>query len=208
MPSALAAHSTCHEPARAGRPRDPRVDEAVRAATLDLLVEDGYQATTIQAIARRARVSAPSIYRRWSNKAAVVEEAVFPSVVLEPDVTGDLETQLESYCRRILDYLGDPAVRAAIPGLLTEYQTDPAMWHRLVERSVAPMRVAFATFLEHSGHEPVGSPDALFEVLLGTLCVRAMNNGAQGAESFASEVTRILTASLRPSRRQRIGGPH
>lgn len=207
MPSALAADSTYADTPRAGRPRDPRVDEAVRAATLGLLVEQGYQATTIQAISRRAGVSAPSIYRRWSNKAELVEEAVFPSVVLQPDVTGDLETQLESYCRRILDYLGDPAVRAAIPGLLTEYQTDPAMWHRLVERSVAPTRAAFAAFLERSGHEPTGSPDALFEVLLGALFVRAVNIGAEGAEGFAREVARILMASLQPSRRARIGGP-
>ena len=40
------------EAPRVGRPRDPRVDDAIRQATLDLLVEDGYQATTIQAIAR------------------------------------------------------------------------------------------------------------------------------------------------------------
>src|SRR3954467_1668973 len=78
-------------PARVvGRPRDPRVDEAVRRAALELLVEDGYQATSIQAIARRAGVSAPSIYRRWSSKAELIEAAVFPSDLVEPtDVDGD-----------------------------------------------------------------------------------------------------------------------
>ena len=71
-------------PGRAGRPRDPQVDASIRAATLELLVEDGYQATTIQAVARRAGVSAPSIYRRWSSKAELVEAAVFPSDLVEP----------------------------------------------------------------------------------------------------------------------------
>ena len=51
-----------------GRPRDPRVDEAVRRAALELLAEIGYQATSIQAIARRAGVSAPSIYRRCCKR--------------------------------------------------------------------------------------------------------------------------------------------
>src|SRR5256885_16949851 len=60
----------------AGRPRDPQVDAAIRAATLELLVEDGYQATTIQAVARRAGVSAPSIYRRGGGQAAAVAGAV------------------------------------------------------------------------------------------------------------------------------------
>ena len=201
MPSAVAADSPRSEPPRAGRPRDPRVDEAVRAATLELLVEEGYQATTIQAIARRAGVSAPSIYRRWSSKADLVEEAVFPSVVLEPDPTGDVREQLTSYCRTILAYLADPAVRAAIPGLLTEYQTDPAMWRRLAERSVTPMRAAFTAFLARTRRRPTGSPDALFEMLLGALFVRAINHGAEGVDDFAEELATIVTAALRPPRR-------
>src|SRR6476659_8086889 len=81
MPVAADAQ---RNPARAGRPRDPQVDASIRAATLELLVEDGYQATTIQAVARRAGVSAPSIYRRWSSKAELVEAAVFPSDLVEP----------------------------------------------------------------------------------------------------------------------------
>src|SRR3954463_11211288 len=132
MPGALADDSPYDETPRVGRPRDPRVDEAVRQATLDLLIEEGYQATSIQAIARRADVSAPSIYRRWSSKAELIEAAVFPSDLVEPaDVDGDLDTELTDYCRQILAYLAQPAVRAAVPGLLSEYQTDPHMWQRL-----------------------------------------------------------------------------
>src|SRR4051812_4476183 len=149
MPSALPDDAPYdEEQPRVGRPRDPRVDAAVRTATLELLVEDGYQATSIQAIARRAGVSAPTIYRRWANKAELIEEAVFPAPFIEPTaLTGDMHRDLQAYCRGIIEHLGDPAVRAAIPGLLTEYQTDPDMWQRLVQRSVTPMREAFAAFL-------------------------------------------------------------
>src|SRR5437764_6673311 len=116
---------------RAGRPRDPQVDAAIRTATLELLVAEGYQATTIQAVARRAGVSAPSIYRRWSSKAELVEAAVFPSDLVEPTAGGDdVSDNLADYCRRILGYLSQPPVRAAIPGLLSEYQTDPRMYQR------------------------------------------------------------------------------
>jgi AcrR family transcriptional regulator len=209
MPGTAAANSpypasSGPTPGRAGRPRDPRVDEAVRAATLALLVEEGYQATSIQAIARRAGVSAPSIYRRWSSRAELVEAAVFPDVLLEPDASGDVDEQLRSYCRTILDYLADPAVRAAIPGLLTEYRSDPAMWRRLAQRSVAPMRAAFADFLARCDRQPVGSPEALFEVLLGALFVRAINYGAEGADEFATEVARLVSTALTaPPRRGR-----
>jgi AcrR family transcriptional regulator len=183
--------------ARVGRPRDPRVDAAVRTATLSLLVEDGYQATSIQAIARRADVSAPSIYRRWSSKAELIEEVVFPTgQLVEPSLTGDIGTDLETYCRGIVEHLADPAVRAAIPGLLTEYQTDPEMWHRLVQRSVTPMRKAFAAFVRDTGRTPVADVQAIFDVMIGALFVRAVSNGSAGAAAFAREVARIISAAL------------
>jgi AcrR family transcriptional regulator len=201
MPGALADDSPYDEhsddAARVGRPRDPRVDAAVRKATLSLLVEDGYQATSIQAIARRAGVSAPSIYRRWSSKAELIEEVVFPTgQLVEPGLTGDIGSDLETYCRGIIEHLADPAVRAAIPGLLTEYQTDPELWHRLVLRSVTPMRQAFAGFVEETGREPVADVTALFDVMVGALFVRAVSNGAAGAAKFAREVARVVSAAL------------
>jgi AcrR family transcriptional regulator len=204
MPSALPddaydEEQPPDEQPRVGRPRDPRVDAAVRAATLELLVEDGYQATSIQAIARRAGVSAPSIYRRWSSKAELIEEAVFPTPFIEPTAeTGDVREDLATYCRAILSYLGEPAVRAAIPGLLTEYQTDPRLWQRLGERSVAPMRGTFAAYLAGTGHRAIGNVDALFDVMIGSLFVRAINAGAAGADEFAREVAAIVACSLTP----------
>jgi AcrR family transcriptional regulator len=200
LPDPAEAGADYDEAPRVGRPRDPRVDEAVRAATLELLVEEGYQATSIQAISRRAEVSAPSIYRRWASKAELIEEAVFPTPFIEPTAeTGDVERDLATYCCAILEYLGEPPVRAAIPGLLTEYQTDPQLWQRLGQRSVAPMRGTFAAYLASTGRQPVGSIDALFDVMIGSLFVRAINTGAVGADEFAREVAAIVAAALRPA---------
>src|SRR3954464_14745282 len=185
-------------PRSVGRPRDPQVDDSIRAATLDLLVEGGYQATTIQAVARRAGVSAPSIYRRWSSKAELVEAAVFPSDLVEPtEVDGDLDTELADYCRRILAYLSQPAVRAAVPGPLSEYQTDPEMWQRLIARTVRPMQDSFEGFVGRSGARPTAAVERLCEVRLGALFARALNVGEEGADKFAREVARIATAALR-----------
>jgi len=187
------------ETPRVGRPRDPRVDTAVHAATLELLVESGYQATTVQAIAQRAGVSAPTVYRRWANKAEIVEESVFPSGLLAPEtLTGDIISDLQPYCLLILRHLSSPAVRAAIPGLLTEYQTNPAMWQRVVERSVTPMRNGFAAFATRAGGRPVADLDAVFDVMLGALFTRALNVGAADAEEFARQVSLVVTTALDP----------
>jgi AcrR family transcriptional regulator len=186
-------------PARVGRPRDPRVDTAIHQATLELLVEDGYQATTIQAIARRAGVSAPSVYRRWSSKAELIEEAVFPSGLLAPEaITGDVITDLKPYCLQILQYLSDPAIRAAIPGLLVEYQNDHQLWQHGIERSVTPMRASFEAYLTKTALTPAVSPNLLFDVMLGALFTRALNEGAEGAEEFAHAVALVITTTLQP----------
>lgn len=204
MPAALTDGYEDDDGPRAGRPRDPRVDTAIIDATLQLLVEQGYQATTMQAIARRAGVSTPSVYRRWSSKPELIEEAVFPTGLLAPEaLTGDIITDLQPYCLAILCHLSTPAVRQAIPGLLTEYQTNPSMWLRVVERSVLPMRDGFAAFVTRSSRRALVSPDALFDVMLGALFTRALNVGDLDAESFARSVSLVVTAALAPAGRGR-----
>src|SRR3954462_1345762 len=204
MPVAADARHGATGGNRAGRPRDPQVDASIRAATLDLLVEDGYQATTIQAVARRAGVSAPSSYRRWSSKAELVGAAGFPSDLVEPTSgSDDVSEELADYCHRILSYLSQPPVRAAIPGLLSEYRPTPQMYQRLTARTLAPMRKSFEAFLHESGSDPHVSVDALFEVMMGALFARALNVGAAGAEDFAHQVALIATCALQSQPRRR-----
>lgn len=85
-------------PARIGRPRDPGKDEAVLLAARTLLAEVGYQQTTISAIARTAGVNTPAIYRRWSSREALIEEAVHgPGGHPLPRSTGDLRVDLTTW---------------------------------------------------------------------------------------------------------------
>jgi AcrR family transcriptional regulator len=188
---------------RVGRPRDPQLDDAIRAATLRLLEEEGYPGTTVQAVARRAGVSAPSVYRRWAGKAELVEAAVFPSELVEPRDTGELADDLIEYCWQILTYLAQPAVRAAVPGLLSEYHGNPQMWQRLVARTVTPMRESFQRFAGRRAGRAVAAPDAVFELVVGALFTRAQSSGLDGAEEFARQVGLVAAAALgAPSRRR------
>jgi AcrR family transcriptional regulator len=60
-----------------GRPRDPQRGEAILDATIELIAEIGYDRMSIEAIAARAGVSKPTLYRRWpSGKAALVADAM------------------------------------------------------------------------------------------------------------------------------------
>ena len=55
--------------------RSARVRSAVLAATLEVLVETGYDGMTVDAVAARAGVHKTTVYRRWPTKAALVAAA-------------------------------------------------------------------------------------------------------------------------------------
>jgi AcrR family transcriptional regulator len=59
-----------------GRPRDPALDVAILDAAVELLVEEGFEGMSIEAVAHRAGVGKPTIYRRWPSKEAMVIDAL------------------------------------------------------------------------------------------------------------------------------------
>jgi AcrR family transcriptional regulator len=118
-----------------GRPRDPRIDDAVLRATVELLGTTGYAGLSVDAIARRAGTSKPAIYRRWPSKAHLVHEAVFPvgDMTAIPD-TGSLAGDVREMLRRTVVVLTTPAARAALPGLVGEMAADLSLHAALLER--------------------------------------------------------------------------
>jgi AcrR family transcriptional regulator len=62
-------------PTNRGRPRDPRTRAAILTAARALLEKGGLTAVTIEAIADKAGVSRPTIYRYWPNAPAVAMAA-------------------------------------------------------------------------------------------------------------------------------------
>jgi len=64
------------EPKPSGRPRSARARQAILDATLQLLVEDGFDGMSIEAVAARAGVGKATIYRRWSSKRDLVAAAL------------------------------------------------------------------------------------------------------------------------------------
>ena len=82
----MPRQSPAPSPAR-GRPRDPRTRAAILTAARALLERGGLTAVTIEAIAQKAGVSRPTIYRYWSNAPAVAM-AAFLEATGAPDSKG------------------------------------------------------------------------------------------------------------------------
>lgn len=192
------------ENAGPGRPRDPQVDRAVLAATVELLVETGYQKTTIQAIARRAGVSAPAIYRRWATREMIIEDAVFNlhegDAVPVPPTTDDLRADLLAWTRNFLDHTAHPAARSAIPGLLSAYHHHDGVHERLVRRAEAPVRAALASRILESVPEPdaaaENTADVVFDILVSSTMIRGVSRGHEDADEWSSHLADALYALI------------
>ena len=119
-------------PTAPGRPRDPEVDRRIAQAALDVFGETGWAGFAMEAVAKRAGVGKASLYLRWSNKEALLTDALTAGLPRISDVdTGTLHGDLAELATQILDlYLG-PANRAAmrlnleattIPGIAEHYE--------------------------------------------------------------------------------------
>lgn len=173
-----------------GRPRDPEKDVAVLEAARQLLVDEGYQGTTVVAIARRAGVGAPTIYRRWATKEALIEDAAFahPSPAPLPEPTGDLRDDLRAWVASFLAYLAEPATRAAMLGLLSAYHRDEEIYERLVLRSESDVRQLMTELLGEYHRRA----DVVFDVLVATTFTRAMTRGLVDAAAFCDSAADAL----------------
>ena len=85
---------------RRGRPADDTLGKTIVDAAYKLFVELGFQATTLDKIAQRAKVSKLSIYRHFENKEALFSAAIaarchqFAPLALSERVDGSAEDQL------------------------------------------------------------------------------------------------------------------
>jgi AcrR family transcriptional regulator len=186
---------------RQGSRRDPAIDAAVLAATRRLLVERGYAATTIDLIATTAGVSRPAVYRRWSSKAQLVHEALFPDLGSEAP-EDDFVAEIIRLCRGALRMYGDTAVREAIPGLLNDLRSDRRMRRVLSDRLEATARSQLAERVDAAVADGTARPgigaDTLMDVIAGgawyAVCVRRVKDVDAAAKELAELVLRGVLA--------------
>jgi AcrR family transcriptional regulator len=162
---------------RPGRPRDASIDTRVLDAARELLVEQGYEATNVQAIAERSGVHASAIYRRWPSRVEIIEQAVFPglaAITVRP--TGDLRRDLRRFLRSYVTTLGSPVARAAAPGLLASYQSAgrEGMEQALLAVSARTLFLDILRAAPTGDIDPSVDPDDVFDMLLGAILARSL----------------------------------
>ena len=108
------------------RPLDPNVGDAIAGATLRLLAERGFAATTMDAVAAEAGVGKPAIYRRFRDKAALVADVISRQLpVLEAQDLGDTRAELwQAFHGMPRD---GPSYLRLIGGLIAEQERHPEL---------------------------------------------------------------------------------
>jgi AcrR family transcriptional regulator len=197
----------------AGRPRDRRLDAAVLGATRRLLVEVGYRSLSLEAVARRAGVHRPAIYRRWRTKAELVHAAVYPEgdVTLRVTDSGDLARDLRTCVRNAIGLFSRPEVMAAVPGLVADLRHDLALQRRLLPAIEASARADFAHLVAGAVARGEARPDvdagALFDALAGTVLFRVVTAGPQGLRGLERTLTALLLDGAGATKRRRGRAP-
>ncbi|MEO3759772.1 helix-turn-helix domain-containing protein [Mycobacterium sp. B14F4] len=197
------ADTTTARHRRQGSRRDPSIDADVLAATRRLLTQRGYAATTIDLIATTAGVSRPAVYRRWSSKAHLVHEALFPDLGPESPCD-DFAAEIRRLCRGALAMYGDAAVRESIPGLLNDLRSDRRMRRVLSDRLEATARSQLGERVGDAVAAGVArkgiNADTILDVIAGgawyAVCVRRVRDIDAAATDLSELVLRgVLTGS-------------
>lgn len=107
-----------HSQGRRGRPANEALGQTIVSAASELFLELGFQATTMDKVAQRAKISKLSIYRHFENKEALFGAAIaahchqFAPQGLIESVDGSAEDQLIAVGSSLLRTLLSPDVRS------------------------------------------------------------------------------------------------
>ncbi|WP_018601259.1 TetR/AcrR family transcriptional regulator [Mycobacterium sp. 155] len=187
-----------------GRPRDPAVDTAILTAALDLFIEQGIAAMSIEQIAKRAGVGKPTLYRRWSTKEALVADAIEALVVA--DVTWPTRDEIDTVPTHQLvernlvataHTAADPRFRALIAQIYGSAVTHPLLMQTYWTHYIQPRRELTIAMLRRAKADGRIAPDTDLEVLVDMLAGGVTYRVLQPDPPTAKQMKHYLEAAYR-----------
>ena len=119
--------------ARRGRPANEALGQTIVDAAGELFAELGFQATTLDKVAQRAKISKLSIYRHFENKEALFGAAFvarcqqfLPQALFE-GLDGSAEDQLMAVGSSLLRTLLSPGVRSVEAMVIADKTNQPSL---------------------------------------------------------------------------------
>jgi AcrR family transcriptional regulator len=190
-----------------GRPRSEKARSAILAATAELLLEDGLDAVSMDAVAARAGVSKATIYRWWPTKETLALDALYnewdavrPRVRKTDSLRGDLLALVRPWFRLMTQR---PYARV-VAALLTKAQTDLQFAEQYRLQIVAPRREHAAAIFQRAierGEIPADTKiDVAMDLLYGPLYHRLIQRTGPLNDRFMRDVVEAVVAALHRER--------
>ncbi len=179
--------------------RSQRVQAAVFAATIDVLLERGYEGFRVSDAAARAGVNPTSVYRRWGTREALLTEALLSRVREELPVphTGALRADLVGFLTSLAAFLQSPLGTALLQiSTIGLHRPELAGYQQAYWRERASLVEEIFERALMSGEIPSALDATLtLELLAGPIYVRTLFSG-QPFDRLAAEriVDRVLGA--------------
>lgn len=187
--------SVRHHGNRFRRSEEARI--AILEAVDDLLLERGFAALTMEAVATRAGVGKQTIYRWWPSKTDLLLDAFLDEVEEEmtPIDLGDLCADLGRRAEQLVEFFNRPSNAAMFRALAGQAQHDSAIASRFHEAVIGQQRDRDRAPFEHArrrGELPPGlDVERAIETLTAPIYYRLLVTGeplaAADAERTVSE---------------------
>jgi len=180
-----------------GRQRLAENDRRILDATLEILSAVGYDGLTIEAVARRAEVGRPTVYRRWSTKASLALAAVARSSGTPPTPdSGNLRDDLVALQRHQMTLMNSALFRTVAPALTAHFSVDAQLAQSYVRDFVDLRRSAVCNVLERAairGELPSDTDfDLIYDALTGPLFYRAIARGQRLDRKFVEAIVDLV----------------
>lgn len=192
-----------HDVKPRGRPRTNARDRALSAAAA-LLNESGPGAVTIEAVANRAQVSRPTIYRHWPNAQALAMAALLA------DGAPDQKVGDGSALAALRDLLGHVAARFATrrglqaARMAAAADGDSEVGKAFRSHVMLSSRAEGAALLERAVAaaeiDARVDPEMLLDALFGALFFRVLVGHAPADRAFTDALFDTVVPEMRPSR--------
>ena len=158
-----------HPQAKAGRPRDPALDQAIVTAAARQLGELGYARMSLESVAAAAGTTVPSLRRRYRDKAELAAAVIVSLRVEEPPASAPTP---RAHALAILENFhanlrAIPAL-AILGSLLAEEERHPELLHLFKSRIVEPRRALLRQALAAGDLPGSADLDALTSMLIGS----------------------------------------
>lgn len=165
-----------------GRPRDPELDGRILAATRRLLAERGYQGLSIDAVAKAAGTTRPSVYLRFHSKEELATSAVAGMTVDAPlPDTDDVRADLVAELRHFHASITRPNGMSFLGTALAEEHLTPSLIAGFRDRLVLPRRHRVLARLDRAIRDRALRPgldtEAVATMLIGSLYARHLAQG-------------------------------